>query len=145
TIRSWPSWAGVRSTSVSFAVRLPAPPAGKILLVFLSVVAASLVATGAWSVVISTSCNSGVVVGSAEVRSARYCRYCAVAMVAGNAPGAATSTKSLQLASGVGVLPVRTLIATVVPAGVKLVHWIVAHETGVCAFCTRDRNVPAAA
>src|SRR5262249_31070123 len=100
----------------------PDPPLGNTLFVFLNVDAESLTATGAWSVVMMTSCSCGVVVGSEVARSASYCTYCAFAIAAGNAPGAGTVTNELHVAPGVGVLPVRTFSATDVPAGVRLVH-----------------------
>src|ERR1700736_597031 len=60
------------------------------------------------------------------------------------APGAACGTKPVQLASGVAVGPVRTPIASVVPAGALAVHWIVCQATGVKASKTRETNVPLA-
>src|SRR5204863_5491701 len=61
------------------------------------------------------------------------------------APGAAIGTKAVQLLSGVVVLPVRMLIATLVPAGVTLFQVRVLHVTDYIASKTRDWNVPVAA
>ena len=105
---------------MSLNVRLPGPDAGNVWLPFSGTAAASSTATGARPVLMMMSSSAGVGVGSLgrqvglvldELRAA-----------ASSGPGAATGTKALQVASGVGVLPVRTLIATLVPAGVVAVH-----------------------
>src|SRR5437763_11356 len=98
------SWAFGVSTSVSLEIRLVAfrGLAPNVLLVFRFVVAVSFTATGAWSVLMMISCSSGVVDGSLVVKSARYCTYRARGRLA-YSPGADTSAKSVQLASGVEV------------------------------------------
>ena len=50
--------------------------------------------------------------------------------------------KALQLPSGVGVLPVRTLSATPVPAGVSAVHERASQSTDWPASRTRESKVP---
>src|SRR5258705_7053153 len=63
-------------------------------------------------------------------------------MAAGKAPGAVSGVNALHEASGVAVLPVRTAIASVVPAGVTPVQSVVAQSTGASASNTRDMNEP---
>ena len=62
--------------------------------------------------------------------------------VSASGPGAATGTNALHVASGVAVLPVRTPIATPVPAGAVAAHAMLCQSTGVVASKTRDTNVP---
>ena len=57
-------------------------------------------------------------------------------------PEEPTGLKPLQLPSGVGVLPVRTLSATPVPAGVSAVHERASQLTDWPASRTRESNVP---
>src|SRR6185436_8839765 len=72
---------------------------------------ASFTATGGRAVVTMTSSTAGVRDRSVVASTARYCTYL---------PGAAIGTNALQVPSGVAVLPVRMLIAALVPAGVTL-------------------------
>src|ERR1700730_14503118 len=58
------------------------------------------------------------------------------------APGAAIGAYELHEPSGVDVLPVRTLIARLVPAGVTLVHPMLCQVTIDMASNTRDSNAP---
>ena len=63
------------------------------------------------------------------------------------APGAAIGAKVVQEPSeGTDVSPVRTLIATLVPAGVALFHWMLFQFTPDADMesNTREKNVPAA-
>src|SRR4051794_1886929 len=60
-------------------------------------------------------------------------------------PGAAIGANALHDPSGVGVFPVRRLIATLEPGGVLAVHWIVCQLTTAAASKTREQNVPEAA
>src|SRR4051812_32422696 len=50
--------------------------------------------------------------------------------------------KSVQVASGVGVLPIRTLIARLVSAGTEAAHVASTQVAGAPGSRTRDRNVP---
>ena len=61
------------------------------------------------------------------------------------APEAAIGVNAVQLASGVGVDPVRTLIEMAVPAGVSANHDMFAHVVFAPVPKTRDVNVPLAA
>src|SRR4051812_10189338 len=58
------------------------------------------------------------------------------------APGPDSGTQSLQVLSGVGVLPSRTLSVRDVLAGVALFHEAVPQGTGVPASKTLDKYVP---
>ena len=60
------------------------------------------------------------------------------------APELPSGMKLLQLASGVGVSPSRTLTAKLVPAGIAADHVASNQVTGAPASRTRDRNVPEA-
>src|SRR3954447_22823346 len=88
----------------------------------------------------SSSC--GVTSGFAAVMAARYWMNCEVSAIA---PPDVIGAKALHVASGAGVLPPRTPIARVVPAGVVARHWMLFQLTGNDASNTRDRNVPLAA
>src|SRR3954454_25156748 len=59
-------------------------------------------------------------------------------------PGTVTGAKALHAASEVGVLPVRTLIETLTPAGVAI-NWMLCQSTGADASKMREVNVPPAA
>src|SRR5262245_13366960 len=61
------------------------------------------------------------------------------------APELATGMKPVHVPSGVGVLPIRTLRAPLVPVGVVAVHVRLPQATGALASMTRDVNVPVAA
>src|SRR2546430_10579911 len=58
------------------------------------------------------------------------------------APDAASALNALHVASGTGVLPVRTLIASAVPAGMLLDHAADPHAACDPALNVRDVNVP---
>ena len=58
------------------------------------------------------------------------------------APGADTTANELHDASGTGVLPVRTLIVSVVPAGSTFDQVTVFQSTGACASKMREMNAP---
>src|ERR671930_178520 len=60
-------------------------------------------------------------------------------------PLALTTANGVQERSGVGVLPVRTRMVRLVPAGVSAVHASAPHATGPFASKTRERNVVDAA
>src|SRR5262245_19960721 len=85
------------------------------------------------------SCSCGVSSVLALASTARYWMNCEFI---DSGPPAPTGVNAVQVASGVGVLPVRTLIATLVPAGVLAFHWMLCQSTGLLASNTRDRNVP---
>ena len=61
------------------------------------------------------------------------------------APDPAKGAKGVQLPSGVGVLPCRTLRLTLVPAGSVFVHVALPQGTLLPASNTRDVKVPVAA
>ena len=63
-----------------------------------------------------TSFRVGVRFGSVVLSAARYCTYRELPGM--SSPELAIGVKALQVRSGVGVLPVRTLIAIPVPDGV---------------------------
>src|SRR5438067_6454315 len=88
------------------------------------------------------SSSSGVCDGSVVMRSTRYCTYCERSI---NGPGAGRSVKLLQVASGVGVSPVLTYTARLVPGGVEPFQERLAQSTGLFASNTRDANDPAGA
>ena len=60
-------------------------------------------------------------------------------------PLAPTTVNGVQVASGVGVLPVWTRMVRLVPAGVSAVHASAPHATGPFASKTREVNVVDAA
>src|SRR5262245_7789003 len=101
-------------------------------------------ATGAWLATgpdsIVTSRSSGVRSGSVVASWARYWMNRDVAPI--ESPGLATGTKELHVPSGTAVSPVRTLMFTVVPAGVPAVQLIAPHSASAPASKTRDREVP---
>src|SRR5215510_10445427 len=86
--------------------------------------------------------SSGVCDRSVVVRSARYWMYCDVPV---KGPGTVTGVNAVHEPSGVGVLPVRTLMVRLVPAGLKSCHVTVFQFTGACASKTRETNDPVAA
>src|SRR5262249_11790358 len=88
----------------------------------------------------SSSC--GVISGFAVASTAWYWMNRAVSAIG---PPDDIGAKLLQVASGVAVLPPRTLIATLVPAGVVAFHWMLCQATGAPASKIRDWNVPAPA
>src|SRR5262249_14824716 len=88
------------------------------------------------------SSSRGVMPVLALDSTARYWMNCECAV---SGPGVVIGANAVHVPSGVGALPVRTLIATLVPAGVAAVHWILFQSTGLPASKTRDRNVPFAA
>src|SRR5437867_12146630 len=61
------------------------------------------------------------------------------------APELTSGVKAVQVPSGVGVLPVRTLSAKPVPAGSPAVHAASTQETDPPASSTWDTKVPEAA
>src|SRR5262245_10575827 len=85
------------------------------------------------------SSSRGVIPVLALESTARYWMNCECAV---NGPLEAIGAKAVHVVSGVGVLPVRMLIATLVPAGVAAFHWMLCQSTGLPASKTRDMNVP---
>src|SRR6478672_6843760 len=73
--------------------------------------------------------------------TARYCAYLDVPLR--TALTVAMLAKEVQVPSGVGVLPKRTLRASVVPAGVAVTDDADAQTVGVPASRMRDVKVPA--
>src|SRR3954447_5032494 len=58
-------------------------------------------------------------------------------------PGVEIGAKALHVASGTGVLPVRRLMTTPVPAGAFAVHCMLCQSTTADASKMRDTKVPA--
>src|SRR5919201_1399297 len=90
-----------------------------------------------------TSWRSGVTFGLLVERIARYWMYRELKV---KAPGAAMGCQADQVPSSAsGVLPVRTLRAALVPAGVAAFHCMLFQLTSAFASNTRDWKVPDAA
>src|SRR5215475_11453923 len=85
------------------------------------------------------SSNDGDLVVSFVVNTAWYWMYCECPV---SEPGAATGANPVQELSGTAVLPLRTLIVTLVPEGVVASHWMVCQSTWDFASNTRDVKVP---
>src|SRR3954467_1046263 len=91
---------------------------------------------------ITTDFRTGVCRGAVVVRFTRYCTYRALPAIA--APEYGTELNAVQVPSGTGVLPRRTLTVTAVPDGRSAVQVAAPSVAVVPASKTRDTNVPAA-
>jgi hypothetical protein len=89
------------------------------------------------------SLRAGIWPATLLVSTAWYCKYRDVPVMAD--PELPIGVNALQVLSGSGVLPPRTLIPRLVPAGVLLVHDAAPQFTVVVASKIRERNVPDAA
>src|SRR5688572_28948198 len=89
-----------------------------------------------------TDVSSGLSVGLG-VRTARHCRYRSRGLTIALPSGAPqASLQSLQVSSGVRVLPERVDSSTLVPEGVSACHFSAPQVAKVCASRTSDRYVP---
>ena len=98
------------------------------------------VVSGGATYPIDTSLSVGVWFGSLDVSTAWYCRYRELALIW--APGPLSGAKLVQLPSGVGVSPVRTLSAMPVPAGDAAVQLSPFQLTVWVPSKTREVKVP---
>src|SRR5919112_251243 len=135
TIRS-----GSSSASVSLNVRLPGPALAKTWLPFSGAFAASSSAAGAAPVLIMMSLSSGDTSGSVEERTASYWMYREVRL--SGSPDAIGCHEPTTPPWASSVLPARTLIATLVPAGSLLTQLMARQGSAEPASNTRDVNVP---
>src|SRR5207302_8793480 len=89
---------------------------------------------------IVTSFRTGVAFGSVVPSTAWYWMYRDRPVM--DPPDAAIGVNDVQLASGTCVSPMRTLSATLVPAGTSADHAMCPQFEAAPGSNTRDRNVP---